>query len=122
MNEVKSTKTPNYTSEQTREVLALWDDGKTTAEIADLVGRTVKSIVAKISRETKAEGYARRIYQAKTYKTKAGDTVSRKAELAGAIGAVLALSANDTESLTSATKIALQAIFAALANSKPISE
>jgi hypothetical protein len=72
----------------------------------------VRSIVAKLSRE--------KVYIAKEYKTKTGESVIKKDTHADAIGAILRLPENDIESLTKANKNALKVIFEALANSKPI--
>jgi Tfp pilus assembly protein PilP len=75
------------------------------------MGKTVRSIVAKLSRE--------KVYVAKEYKTKNGESPVKKDVTADAIGKILNLSENDIDSLTKANKSALRAIFAALANSKP---
>jgi hypothetical protein len=76
------------------------------------MGKTVRSIVAKLSRE--------KVYVAKTYVSKTGEKPVKKDVTADAIGAILRLSENDVESLTKANKSALKAIFDALANSKPL--
>ena len=76
------------------------------------MGKTVRSIVAKLSRE--------KVYVAKTYVSKTGEKPVKKDVTADAIGAILRLSENDIESLTKANKSALKAIFDALANSKPL--
>jgi len=76
------------------------------------MGKTVRSIVAKLSRE--------KVYVAKQYVTKTGEKPVKKDVTADAIGAILRLSENDIESLTKANKSALKAIFDALANSKPL--
>lgn len=108
-------KAVNYTPEQTVEMVNMYtaDKSKATVEtLAKMYGKTARSIVAKLSRE--------KVYVTKEYKTKTGDVVQKKDAVADAIGAVLGLEENDIESLTKATKPALQAIFKALANSKPI--
>lgn len=111
----KTVKPVNYTPEQTAEMVAAYvanSSQSTVDTLAQKYGKTVRSIVAKLSRE--------KVYVAKEYKTKTGETVQKKDSIADAIGAVLRLKENDIESLTKATKPALQAIFDALANSKPI--
>jgi len=102
----------NYTAEQTAQVVADYQAGVSVETIAAGMGKTARSIIAKLSREG--------VYKAKEYKTKTGEKVEKKDETADAIGAVLGLSEAETESLTKANKTALRKIFAALANSKPI--
>jgi hypothetical protein len=105
-------KTVNYTAEQTLNLIADYKNGFTVEELAVQMGKSVRSIVAKLSREG--------VYQKKQYKTKTGEAVVKKDAHADAIGAILRLPENDIESLTKANKSALKAIFDALANSKPI--
>jgi len=105
-------KTVNYTPEQTQKMINDYQTGVSVETIADNLGKTVRSIVAKLSRE--------KVYIAKEYKSKTGETPIKKDVHADAIGAILRLPENDIESLTKANKNALKAIFEALANSKPI--
>lgn len=105
-------KTVNYTPEQTQKMINDYQAGVSVEIIADNLGKTVRSIVAKLSRE--------KVYIKKEYKTKTGESVVKKDTHADAIGAILRLPENDIESLTKANKNALKAIFNALANSKPI--
>lgn len=105
-------KTVNYTQEQTQNLIADYQAGIAIEQLAMQFGKSVRSIVAKLSREG--------VYQKKTYKTKTGEPVVKKDAHADAIGAILRLPENDIESLTKANKSALKAIFDALANSKPI--
>ena len=105
-------KSVNYTPEQTAQIIADYQAGKSVEVIADNLGKTVRSIVAKLSRE--------KVYIKKEYKSKTGETPIKKDVHADAIGAILRLPENDIESLTKANKNALKAIFNALANSKPI--
>lgn len=110
-------KTVNYTTEQTAMMVAAYTaepTAKTVEALAEKLGKTVRSVVAKLSRE--------KVYKAKEYTTKTGEKVQKKDETADAIGAILRLNENDIESLTKANKTALKAIFAALANSKPIED
>ena len=107
-----ATTTVNYTPEQTQQVIADYAAGQTVETIAQNLGKSVRSIVAKLSREG--------VYKKKEYKTKTGEVVVKKDAHADAIGAILQLPENDIESLTKANKSALRAIFEALANSKPI--
>lgn len=105
-------KAVNYTPEQTAKIIADYQAGVTVETIAQTMGKTVRSIVAKLSRE--------KVYVAKQYVTKTGEKPVKKDVTADAIGAILRLSENDIESLTKANKSALKAIFDALANSKPL--
>ena len=107
-----ATTTVNYTPEQTQQVIADYAAGQTVETIAQSLGKSVRSVVAKLSREG--------VYKKKEYKTKTGEAVVKKDAHADAIGAILQLPENDVESLTKANKSALRAIFEALANSKPI--
>ena len=108
----KTPKAVNYTAEQTAKAVADYQAGITVEAIALALGKSARSIVAKLSRE--------KVYVAKVYTTKTGETVIKKDQHADAIGAVLGLTEAETESLTKANKTALAKIFAALANSKPI--
>jgi len=105
-------KAVNYSPEQTAQVIADYAAGVSVEALAMAMGKSVRSIVAKLSREG--------VYQKKAYKTKTGEPVVKKDAHADAIGAILRLPENDIESLTKANKSALKAIFDALANSKPI--
>ena len=107
-----TTKTVNYTPEQTAEMVSEYQAGTAVEAIALSMGKSVRSVVAKLSRE--------KVYVAKTYTTKTGETVAKKDAVADAIGAVLKLTEAETESLTKANKTALAKIFAALANSQPV--
>ena len=105
-------KTVNYTPEQTLAMVADYSAGVTVETIAQNLGKSVRSVVAKLSRE--------KVYVAKTYVSKTGEKPVRKDAHADAIGAVLKLTEAETESLTKANKTALEKIFAALANSRPM--
>jgi hypothetical protein len=105
-------KAVNYSPEQTAALVADYAAGISVEQLAMQLGKSVRSIVAKLSREG--------VYQKKEYKTKTGEAVVKKDSVADAIGAILRLPENDIESLTKANKSALKAIFDALANSKPI--
>ena len=108
----KTSKTVNYTAEQTLKMVADYTSGVSVEQIAESLGKTVRSVVAKLSREG--------VYQKKTYTTKTGEAVVKKDAHADAIGAILGLAENEIESLTKANKSALAKIFTALANSRPL--
>lgn len=112
MTATTTTKAVNYTPEQTLKMVSDYTSGVTTEQIALEMGKSVRSIVAKLSRE--------KVYVAKTYTTKAGEKAVKKDETADAIGLVLMLTEAETESLTKANKTALVKIFKALADSKPM--
>ena len=95
-------KTVNYTPEQTLQMVAQYQSGITAEQIAEMMGKSVRSVVAKLSRE--------KVYVAKTYATKTGEAVIKKDTVADYIGEQLGLSESDTESLTKANKVALKAI------------
>lgn len=97
-----TTKAVNYTPEQTTKMVADYQAGVTVEIIANELGKTVRSIVAKLSRE--------KVYVAKTYVSKTGEAVIKKDTVADYIGEALGLTESDTESLTKANKTALKAI------------
>lgn len=107
-----TTKAVNYTPEQTAQMVLDYSNGTTVEAIAETLGKTVRSVVAKLSREG--------VYKAKTYVSKTGAPVVKKDAHADAIGAILKMTESEIESLTKANKTALEKIFSALANSKPI--
>ncbi len=95
-------KAVNYTPEQTAKMVADYAEGVTVETIAKELGKTVRSVVAKLSRE--------KVYKAKEYKTKTGETPVKKDAHADYIGEALGLTEADTESLTKANKVALAKI------------
>ncbi|MFN7318221.1 MAG: hypothetical protein ACK5S6_01815 [bacterium] len=105
-------KIANYSAEQTAEILAGYIAGETVETLAERMGKSTRSIVAKLSREG--------VYKKKEYVGKTGEKPVKKDVHADAIGAILRLPENDVESLTKANKTALKAIFDALANSQPV--
>jgi len=114
-------KATNYTAEQTTAMVAAYSAAETEADRAavvaaqaKLLGKSEASIRAKLSREG--------VYIKKEAKRKDGTPVQKKDEFATAIGKILRLSEGDTDSLAKANRKALESIFDALANSKPISE
>ena len=115
MSEAKATKAPNYTPEQEaflRESYAK-GAGMTPEQIAEKIGKTAKSVVAKLSRMGE--------YIKPTYKTKTGAAPVKKDAHADAIGLIIPeLTEAEIESLTKANKSALAKIFKTLAMSKPI--
>ena len=91
-----------YTVEQTAELVAAYKanpSADTVNAFAESFGKSVKSIVAKLSREG--------VYQKKTYTTKAGLAPVRKDAVADVIGAACGLSEAEMDSLAKANKTAL---------------
>jgi transposase-like protein len=112
MATTSKTVTVNYTPEQTVEMVADYAAGVTVAALAEKMGKTTRSVIAKLSRE--------KVYVKKEYTTKTGEKAVKKDAHADAIGAVLKLTEAEIESLTKANKTALVKIFEALANSVPM--
>ncbi len=103
----------SYTAEQSAELLAAYQanpTSETVEQFAVKFGKSVKSIVAKLSRE--------KVYIKKEYKTKTGESVVKKDSLADQIALLCSLSDNDAESLTKANKTALAKVLEALKESK----
>ena len=95
-------KAVNYTVEQASKMVADYEAGVAVEAIADALGKSVRSVVAKLSREG--------VYRKKAYTTKTGDAVVKKDAFADFIAEALALSEADAESLTKANKTALAKI------------
>lgn len=93
-----STKIVNYTAEQTSAVVEAYKAGETIEAIAEKVGKSVRSIVAKLSREG--------VYKAKAA-VKAEGKVT-KADLIAKIAEAYGVEAAKLESLEKATKEALE--------------
>lgn len=107
----------NYTAEMVSAIKAAYTENpsKDTVEsLATQYGKTVRSIVAKLSREG--------VYKKAEYVTKTGEKPVRKNAHAEAIGAILSMSEGEVTSLEKANKTALEKIFQALATSKPIGD
>jgi hypothetical protein len=96
----------NYTPEQTVQVVTLYQSGIAVEQIALDMGKSVRSIVAKLSRE--------KVYVAKVATSKSGEPVVKKDMVADAIASLVNLSESEAESLTKANKTALQKIFECL--------
>lgn len=103
-------KTVNYTPEMTQKMVADYTAGVSVEKIAEELGKTVRSVVAKLSRE--------KVYKAKEYKTKTGETPIKKDAHADFIGQALGLTEADADSLTKANKTALAKIADFIRNEK----
>lgn len=94
----------NYTPEMTATVVEGFKAGKSVEALATEVGKTVRSVIAKLSREG--------VY-AKAEKP-AGKREMKKAEMVEAISAEIGVSEEVLESLEKATGPALMAVLKAL--------
>ena len=99
-------KAVNYTPEQTAQVVADYTAGVTVETIAQNLGKSVRSIVAKLSREG--------VYQAKRYVSKTGEKPVKKDLVADQIATILQLTEAEADSLTKANKTALLKILVGL--------
>ncbi len=99
-------KTVNYTPEMTAKIVADYTSGVTVETIAEATGKTVRSIVAKLSREG--------VYKKKEYVGKNGERPVRKDATADQVGAICGLTDGETDSLTKANKTALLKILSRL--------
>jgi len=99
-------KTQNYTPEQTLAMVAQYTAGGSVETIALAMGKSVRSVVAKLSREG--------VYVAKSYVSKTGERPQKKDLVADQIAQLVELTESETESLTKANKTALAKILAAL--------
>jgi len=99
-------KNVNYTVEQTAKAVEDYKAGVDVEVIATALGKSVRSVVAKLSREG--------VYQKKEYTAKDGSKAESKADLVAQIAEKLGVSADQVGSLESATKVALKLVVAAL--------
>lgn len=97
-----TTKAVNYTPEQATQMVADYQAGMAVEMIAEALGKSVRSVVAKLSREG--------VYRKKVYTTKTGDAVVKKDAFADFIAEALGMTEADAESLTKANKTALAKI------------
>ena len=96
----------NYTPEQAAKMVADYEMGVAVEQIAEAMGKSVRSVVAKLSREG--------VYKAKSYVSKTGEKPVRKDAQADQIAAILQLTEAEADSLTKANKTALAKILKAL--------
>ena len=99
-------KNVNYTAEQTAKAVEDYKAGVTTEAIAIAIGKTTRSVIAKLSREG--------VYQKKVYVAKDGTAVQTKADLVAEIAEKLGVPAEQVDSLEAATKAVLKMVVAAL--------
>ena len=92
----------NYTPEQTTKLVAGYLDGQTVEALAEAMGKTVRSVVAKLSREG--------VYVAKTKTT--GVARVRKADLVDKLATACGVAPEVFESLEKANHDVLEALVA----------
>jgi hypothetical protein len=96
-------KNVNYTQEQTELIVSKYQAGVPVEELAKAVGRSVRSVIAKLSRE--------KVYVAKTEKIGAENSARlTKEQLIDLIAANSGVPRNQLESLAKATHGALEAL------------
>ncbi len=94
----------NYTPEQTTQLVAGYQAGETVEQLAEALGKTVRSVVAKLSREG--------VYVAKTKTT--GQARVKKAELVDKLAGACGVAPEVFESLEKANHDVLEALVARL--------
>lgn len=95
-------KTVNYTVEQTAAMVNDYNNGVTAEAIAVALGKSVRSVIAKLSREG--------VYKVKARTTKTGEAVIKKDSLTDQLALLLNLTDAEADSLTKANKTALAKI------------
>jgi hypothetical protein len=95
----------NYTPEQTVELVTGYQSGKTVEQLAETLGKTVRSVVAKLSREG--------VYVAKSKAT--GVARVKKAELVDKLALACGVAPEVFESLEKANHEVLERLVAELA-------
>lgn len=95
-------KTVNYTPEQTAELVNSYKAGKTVEQLAEALGKSVRSVVAKLSREG--------VYTPKV-RVATGSRV-KKAELVELLAARCGVPAEAFDSLEKANQAVLEALVA----------
>ena len=93
----------NYTEDQSTKMIADYQSGATVEMIAQELGKSARSVIAKLSRE--------KVYVAKVAASKTGDAIVKKDQVADAIAVLAGLTESEADSLTKANKTALKKIF-----------
>ena len=107
----------SYTPEQSAELVAAYAANPTAevvATFAEKFNKSVKSIVAKLSREG--------VYKKKEYVSKTGAAPIKKEEIADKFQAAFGLTESEADSLTKANKTALVKIMTAFEEAKKAAE
>jgi IMP cyclohydrolase len=99
-------KAVNYSAEQTADAIAQYATGASIDAIATALGKSTRSVIAKLSREG--------VYKAKEYKTKTGGTVIAKETFVELIANALNVDTEKLGGLEKANKATLEIIYKAL--------
>ena len=99
-------KAVNYTEEMTAKVVNDYAAGVSVEDIAKELNKSVRSIVAKLTREG--------VYKKKEYVSKTGEKPVTKEALATKLGELCSMSENDASSLAKCNKTALMTLLAKL--------
>jgi hypothetical protein len=99
-------KTVNYTKEQTDDLKARYAAGESVADLAKALGKTTRSIVAKLSREG--------VYKAKEYVSKTGEKPAKKSDIVQRISELANIPIDQCDSLEKVNKQLLVNLIAAL--------
>lgn len=102
-------KTVNYTAEQVASMVEAYTENptrETVEAIATNLGKSARSIIAKLSRE--------KVYVAKVYKTKSGESVVKKNSLIDKLTELVGLTEPEATSFEHVNKTALVKLLAAL--------
>ena len=110
---MSATKVPNYTEEQTAELVKAYNAAQTDEDRANVVnteaarlGKTVRSIRQKLVREG--------VYVRPERKTKSGTSIEKKAQIVEDIASAMGCESEAIESLEKGTKTALELVRACL--------
>lgn len=106
-NSTKTAKAVNYTPEMEAQLREGYANGKDVAELATLVGKNVKSVVAKLVRMG--------VYKKKEYVSKTGAKPVKKEQVLDELAKLVDLTESELSSLAGANKTALQKLVQALA-------
>ena len=101
-----SNKAVNYTTEQTADAIAQYATGASIDAIATALGKSTRSVIAKLSREG--------VYKAKEYKTKTGGAVIAKETFVELIANALNVDTEKLGGLEKANKATLEIIYKAV--------
>ena len=104
-NSVKA-KTVNYTPEMETQLREGYEAGTDVAELATLVGKNVKSVVAKLVRMG--------VYKKREYTSKTGAKPIKKEQVLDELAKLVDLTESELSSLAGANKTALQKLVQAL--------
>ena len=103
----------SYTEQITKELIEAYEDDptrETVEELADKYGKSIKSIIGKLSREG--------VYRREVYRSKTGDLPVTKIEIVNNIANALGIEPESLVGLEKSPKAALQKLEKAIAGSE----